>query len=70
MGDECEKFLKNVVELLAKRDGEENSDVMMSLRKNAIFPGPKGSCTMCSWVKETMVKEYLQVILRLWPEPV
>ena len=32
MGDECEKFLKHLADLLAKEDGEEYSDVMMSLR--------------------------------------
>ena len=37
MGDECEKFLKNLAELLAKKDGEEYSDVMMSLRTMLSF---------------------------------
>ena len=32
MGDECEKFLKNLAEFLAKEDGKEYADVMMSLR--------------------------------------
>ena len=37
MGDECEKFLKNLAESLAKGDGEEYSDVMMSLRTMLSF---------------------------------
>ena len=37
MGDECEKFLKNLAELLAKEDGEEYSDVMMNLRTMLSF---------------------------------
>ena len=37
MGDECEKFLKNLAELLAKEDGEEYADVMMSLRTMLSF---------------------------------
>ena len=37
MGDECEKFLKNLAELLANEDGEEYSDVMMSLRTMLSF---------------------------------
>ena len=37
MGDECEKFLKNLAELLAKEDGEDYSDVMMSLRTMLSF---------------------------------
>ena len=37
MGDECEKFLKNLAELLAKEDGEECADVMMSLRTMLSF---------------------------------
>ena len=37
MGDECEKFLKNLAELLAKEDGEEFADVMMSLRTMLSF---------------------------------
>ena len=37
MGDECEKFLKNLAELLAKKDGEEYSDVMMSLKTMLSF---------------------------------
>ena len=37
MGDECEKFLKNLAELLAKKDGGEYSDVMMSLRTMLSF---------------------------------
>ena len=32
MGEECEKFLKNLAELLAKEDSEDYNDVMMSLR--------------------------------------
>ena len=37
LGDECEKFLKNLAELLAKEDGEDYSDVMMSLRTMLSF---------------------------------
>ena len=37
MGDECEKFLKNLAELLAKDDGEDYSDVIMSLRTMLSF---------------------------------
>ena len=37
MGDECEKFLKNLAELLGKEDGEDYSDVMMSLRTMLSF---------------------------------
>ena len=37
MGDECEKFLKNLAELLAKEDGEEYADVMVSLRTMLSF---------------------------------
>ena len=37
MGDECEKFLKNLAELLAKEDGEDDNDVMMCLRTMLSF---------------------------------
>jgi hypothetical protein len=37
MGDECEKFLKNLADLLAKKDGEAYSDVMMGLRTALSF---------------------------------
>ena len=37
MGDECEKFLKNLAKLLAKEDGEDYSDFMMSLRTMLSF---------------------------------
>ena len=63
MGDECEKFLKNLAELLAKEDGEDYSDVMMSLRPMLSF---QGCCFVCDpGVKETMGTEHFQAIL--WP---
>ena len=69
MGDECEKFLKNLAELLAKEDGEEYSDVMMNLRTMLSFKALRAA-VLCLWVKETVVTEHFQVIFRLWPEPV
>ena len=37
MGDECEKFLKNLADLLAEKDGESYNDVMMGLRTALSF---------------------------------
>ena len=69
MGDECEKFLKNLAELLAKDDGEDYSDVMShdEPQNDAVLPGSKGCCFVCPGVKETMGTEHFQAILRLWP---
>ena len=48
MGDECEKFLKNLAELLAKEDGEDYSDVMMSLRTMLSFQVLRAA-VLCVW---------------------
>ena len=37
MEDEREKFLKNLAELLAKKNGEDYSDFMMRLRTMLLF---------------------------------
>ena len=66
MADECEKFLKNLAELLplAKEDSEDYSD---EPENDAVLTSSKGCCFVCPGVKKTMGTEHLQAILRLCP---
>ena len=74
MGDECEKFLKNLAELLAEEDSEDSSDVIrrtvrIPVRTMLSFQVLRAavSCVRGSRRPWAQITEHLQTFLRLWP---